>query len=215
MFSFAQKASTKIITLFLREKELDNSLHSSWSASSSQDFLCAALKLSVRASTLEFKLMFSRRSLASRTIRSSNSRSIATATGILAPRPFPHVRLLVGRYRPASQDLPHRLSSFVLVADQLHRLLLPVAHPPRTLVGQHPDVAGALLRLRPLPEVGVHAQVVSHAVLPPVVLGLVVGEVLSDPVVDPGHGERRLVLEGEGDEVSVGVVGLALILNSL
>ena len=183
-----------MITLFLREKELDDSLYSSWPASSSQDFLCAALKLSVRASTLEFKLMFSRRSLASRTIRSSNSRSIATAAGILAPRPFPHVRLLVGRHRPASQDLPHRLSSFVLVADQLHRLLLPVAHPPRTLVCQHPDVASTLLRLRPLPEVGVHAQVVSHAVLPSIVLRLEVRVVLADPLINSRHSQCSFIL---------------------
>ena len=76
-------------------------------------------------------------------------------------------------------------------------------------------MARSLLGPPPLPEVGVHAKVVPHAVLPPVVLGLVIGEILGDPVVDPGHGERRLVLEGEGDEVSVGVVGLALLLNSL
>ena len=73
----------------------------------------------------------------------------------------------------------------------------------------------ALLGSSSLPEVGVHAEVVPHAVLPPVVLGLVVGEVLRDPVVDPGHSESCFVLEGEGDEVSVGVVRLAPLLDCL
>ena len=45
------------------------------------------------------------------------------------------------------------------------------------------------------------------AVLPSVVLRLVVGEVVRDPLVDAGHSEGGLVLERQGDEVSVGVVG--------
>ena len=194
--------------LILRKKELNDSLHSRWSASTGKNLLCTALELAMRTLPLEVKLKVTRRSLPSRTVRSSSSRGVRPASSVLSPRPFPHIHLLVRCCWPAAQDLPHSLCCLVFVADQLHRLLLARDRPPRGLVCQHPHVAGALLRLGPLAEVGVHAQVVSHAVLPPVVLGLEVGVVLADPLVDPRHCQCLLVFERQCDQVSVGGVGL-------
>ena len=78
-----------------------------------------------------------------------------------------------------------------------------------TLICQDPDMACALLGSSALPEVGVHGQVVTNTVLPSVILGFVVGEVVCDPLVDAGDRQGGFVSEGEGDEVSVGVVWFA------
>ena len=55
-----------------------------------------------------------------------------------------------------------------------HYQTLSDTHPSAPLLpclpGQDPDVARAVFRFRPLPEVRVHAQVVSHAVFPPVIV---------------------------------------------
>lgn len=49
----------------------------------------------------------------------------------------------------------------------------------------------------------------TNTVLPPVILGFVIGKVVSDPLINAGDRQRGFISEGEGDEVRVGVVGLA------
>ena len=50
---------------------------------------------------------------------------------------------------------------------------------PLCLRGEHPDVSRPVRGLGPLPEVGVHREVVAHAVLPAVVLRAEVRVVLT------------------------------------
>ena len=98
----------------------------------------------------------------------------------------------------ATEDVPDSFCSLSLVTDQLdwgvsvlvtvmvdrrdgsdqvvttHRCLGGAALPC-----QHPHVTGAGLALGSLPEVRVHTEIVSHAVLPPVVIGTKVREVFT------------------------------------
>ena len=82
------------------------------------------------------------------------------------------------------QYSPHCLHRFSLTADQLvTRILTLTMLTPSMLLTtdlcyssdscilcQHPDMTRAMLRLSSLPEVRVHAEIVPHTVLPPVII---------------------------------------------